>query len=70
MVQTSSRAKQRPHPGAVLQLACNEWDAAAKASPMRVQYNFGRAEEMDRAAVYRLIAALLFFDSPASGVFS
>ena len=30
-----------PHPGAVLQLACNEWDAAAKASPMRVQYNFG-----------------------------
>lgn len=41
-----------------LQLAHNTWDPAAKASKMRVLYNFGRAEDLDRAAVERLIGSL------------
>ena len=41
-----------------LQLAHNEWDPAAKTSRMKVLYNFGRVEDLDRAAVERLIASL------------
>jgi len=41
-----------------LQLAHNEWDPAAKTSRMKVLCNFGRAEELDRAAVQRLIGSL------------
>jgi len=53
-----------------LQLAHNEWDAAAKTSRMKVLYNFGRAEDLDRAAVARLIASLsrLVGDAPATGL--
>ena len=41
-----------------LQLAHNEWDPVAKTSRTKVVYNFGRAEDLDRAAVERLIGAL------------
>ena len=41
-----------------LQLAHNEWDPVAKTSRTKVLYSFGRAEELDRAAVERLIGAL------------
>ncbi len=41
-----------------LQLAHNEWDPSSKSSKMKVLYSFGRAEELDRAAVQRLIASL------------
>ncbi len=41
-----------------LQLAHNEWDAAAKTSRMKVLYNFGRAEQVDRAGIERLIGSL------------
>lgn len=41
-----------------LQLAHNTWDPEAKTSKMRVLYNFGRAEDLDRAAVERLIGSL------------
>ncbi|MFN2320918.1 MAG: IS1634 family transposase [Dermatophilaceae bacterium] len=41
-----------------LQLAHNEWDPAAKTSRMKVLYSFGRAEDLDRAAIARLIGSL------------
>ncbi len=49
-----------------LQLAHNEWDASSKSSKMKVLCNFGRAEDLDRAAVQRLIASLtrLLGDTP------
>jgi Transposase DDE domain len=41
-----------------LQLAHNEWDPAAGVSRTKVLYSFGREDELDRAAVQRLVAAL------------
>ena len=41
-----------------LQLAHNEWDPAAKTSRTKVLYSFGRADQLDRAAIERLITAL------------
>ncbi|WP_224388982.1 IS1634 family transposase [Pseudonocardia sp. ICBG1293] len=41
-----------------LQLAHNEWDSAAKTSRTKVLYSFGRVDQLDRAAIERLIGAL------------
>ena len=41
-----------------LQLAHNEWDPAVKTSRTKVLYSFGRADQLDRAGIERLIAAL------------
>lgn len=41
-----------------LQLAHNEWDAAARRSKVRVLYHFGRADELDPDAIRRLIGSL------------
>lgn len=41
-----------------LQLAHNDWDAAAKQSRVQVVYNFGREDELDRDAISRLISSL------------
>ena len=41
-----------------LQLAHNEWDPAAKTARTKVLYSFGRADQLDRPAIERLIAAL------------
>jgi hypothetical protein len=57
-VRTSSRRNKDGTVVRYLQLAHNEWDPAAKAARMKVLYNFGRAEELDRAAVERLIGSL------------
>jgi hypothetical protein len=52
-----------------LQLAHNEWDPAAKTARTKVLYSFGRADQLDRAAIERLIAALtrVVGVEPASG---
>ncbi|MGH8776051.1 MAG: IS1634 family transposase [Jiangellaceae bacterium] len=44
-------------------------DPTSKSSKMKVLYNFGRVEDLDRAAVQRLIASLtrLLGDTPALG---
>jgi hypothetical protein len=57
-VRTSSRRNRDGSVVRYLQLAHNEWDATSKSSKMKVLYNFGRAEDLDRAAVQRLIASL------------
>ena len=43
---------------AYLQLAHNEWDPVAKHSKVRVLYNFGREDQLDRQAIVRLIGSL------------
>ncbi len=57
-VRTSSRRNKDGTVVRYLQLAHNEWDPTSKSAKMKVLYNFGRAEELDRAAVQRLIASL------------
>ncbi len=56
-VRTTSR---RTKDGTVryLQLAHSEWDAAAGMSRPRILFSFGREDQLDRAAIERLIAAL------------
>jgi len=41
-----------------LQLAHNEWDPVAKQSKVRVFYSFGREDQLDRAAIVRLVGSL------------
>jgi hypothetical protein len=41
-----------------LQLVHNEWDPAAKAARMKVLHNFGREDQLDRAAIERLAGSL------------
>ena len=54
------RTERRTKDGAVgyLQLAHNEWDPASKQSKVRVLYNFGREDLLDRDAIVRLIGSL------------
>ena len=56
-VKTSIRKTKN---GAVryLQLAHNEWDAAAKRSVPKVVYSFGREDQLDKDAIRRLVASL------------
>jgi hypothetical protein len=48
-----------------LQLAHNEWDPQAKASKTKVLYSFGREDQLDVAAVRRLVQALSRLLDPA-----
>ena len=41
-----------------LSLAHNEWDPVAGRSKVRILFNFGREDELDPAAIRRLIASL------------
>ena len=69
-VRTSTRRNKDGTPVRYLQLAHNEWDPTRKASRTKVVYNFGRAEELDRAGIERLIGALsrlLGTQPPAAG---
>lgn len=54
------RTERRTKNGSVgyLQLAHNEWDPVAKQSKVRVLYSFGREDQLDRAAIVRLIGSL------------
>ncbi|HEY6422878.1 MAG TPA: IS1634 family transposase [Pseudonocardiaceae bacterium] len=57
-VRTSTRRNRDGSKVSYLQLAHNEWDSAAKTARTKVLYSFGRADQLDRAAIERLIAAL------------
>jgi len=57
-VKTSTRRNRDGSKVTYLQLAHSEWDPAAKASRTKVLYSLGRADELDRAAVERLITSL------------
>jgi hypothetical protein len=51
-----------------LQLAHNEWDAATGTSRPQVLHSFGREDQLDRAAVERLIASLTRLLDPAAAL--
>jgi len=55
--RTQRRTKDGDSVG-YLQLAHNVWDPASKQSRVRVLYSFGREDELDRAAIVRLIGSL------------
>jgi DDE family transposase len=57
-VKTSTRRNRDGSRVTYLQLAHSEWDPAAKSSRTKVLYSLGRADELDRAAIERLIASL------------
>ena len=51
-----------------LQLAHNEWNAAARRSVPKVLYSFGREDQLDTDAIRRLVAALSRLLSPADAL--
>jgi hypothetical protein len=57
-VKTSTRKNKDGTPVRYLQLAHNEWDPARKRARTKVLYSFGRADQLDRAAIERLIGSL------------
>jgi Transposase DDE domain len=57
-LRTTQRRKRDGSTVRYLQLAHNEWDAKAGYSKVRVLYSFGREDELDRAAIERLIGSL------------
>jgi hypothetical protein len=57
-VRTSSRRNKDGSKVSYLQLAHNEWDSTTQSAKMKVLYNFGRAEQVDRAGIERLIGSL------------
>ena len=62
-VKSSTRHTARG-PVWYLQLAHNEWDPAAGVSRTKVLYSFGREDQLDRAAIKRLVGALSRLLSP------
>ncbi len=65
-IRTSSRRNKDGSQVRYLQLAHNTWDPGTKSAKMKVLYNFGRAEAVDRAGIERLIASMTrLLDSPA-----
>jgi Transposase DDE domain len=57
-VRVSQRANKSGQVVRYLQLAHNEWDAAAGVSRTKIIHSFGREDELDRAAIERLVASL------------
>ncbi|WP_327585817.1 IS1634 family transposase [Nonomuraea sp. NBC_00507] len=57
-VRTATRKNKDGTVVRYLQLAHNEWDPATKSAKMKVLHNFGREDQLDRAAVERLVASL------------
>mgnify|MGYP005867620887 FL=1 len=51
-----------------LQLAHNVWDAEKGHAKAHILYNFGRADEVDRGALERLVRSICRFLSPEEGL--
>src|ERR1017187_284460 len=66
-VKTTTR-KTRTGEVRYLQLAHNEWDAAARRSVPKVVYSFGREDQLDTDAIRRLVTALSRLLSPAGAL--
>jgi hypothetical protein len=65
-VKTTTRRTKDGTAVRYLHLAHNEWDAAAGVSRTRVLFSFGREDQLDRAAIERLIGSLSRLLDPAS----
>src|SRR6266487_404970 len=57
-VRTATRRNKDGTAVRYLQLVHNEWDPATKAAKMRVLHNFGREDQVDKAAIERLAGSL------------
>jgi hypothetical protein len=57
-LRTTKRRNKNGSEVRYLQLAHNEWDAAAGHSVVRVIHSFGREDQLDRAAIARLVRSL------------
>ena len=57
-VRTATRRNKDGTAVRYLQLVHNEWDPASKSAKMRVLHNFGREDQVDKAAIERLAGAL------------
>jgi DDE family transposase len=67
-VKASSRKTKDGQVIRYLQLAHNEWDAAAGVSRTKILHSFGREDEIDRDGVKRLVAALSRLLDPAGAL--
>jgi Transposase DDE domain len=57
-VRTATRRNKDGAAVRYLQLVHNEWDPATKSAKMRVLHNFGREDQLDKAAIERLAGSL------------
>jgi hypothetical protein len=57
-VRTATRRNKDGTAVRYLQLVHNQWDPAAKSAKMRVLHNFGREDQLDKAAIERLAGSL------------
>src|SRR3954469_10542270 len=66
-IRTSTRRNSAGAPVRYLQLVHNTWDPVARVTKAKVLHSFGREDEVDRAAIERLIASLTrLLDSTAA----
>ena len=65
-VRTTSRRAKDGTAVRYLQLAHNEWDAAAGISRPKILFSFGREDALDRGAIERLAASLARLLDPAA----
>jgi hypothetical protein len=64
-VRTATRRNKDGTAVRYLQLVHNEWDPASKSARMRVLHNFGREDQVDKAAIERLAGSLCRLLDPA-----
>jgi len=57
-LRTTQRTNKDGSIARYVQLAHNLWDARAGCAKAKVLYNFGRAEQVDRAALERLVGSI------------
>ena len=67
-VKTTTRRNKDGTPVRYLHLAHNQWDQAAGRSVPKILYGFGREDQLDRAAIKRLIASLSGLLEPADAL--
>jgi len=67
-VRTATRRNKDGSAVRYLQLVHNEWDPATKSAKMRVLHNFGREDQLDRAAIDRLAGSLCRLLEPGRAV--
>lgn len=63
-IRTTTRKNKDGSVVRYVQLAHNEWDSKAGYSKVRVLYNFGREENVDKEALKRLVNSISRFLSP------
>jgi transposase len=63
-----SRKNKNGSETAYLQLAHNEWDPQARCAKAKVIYSFGREDELDRAALKRLVESISRYLAPGEAI--